>query len=692
MPRSGLRAYFEKIFTAESFGTLIGRLVRFLLYFLLRFFEFSGIFFSILVTIGFFLLMLLPQAKQMYSNVLEHSNFGGLLVMFVCFAFFHFFVLLTTIYNRGLSENDLNVFFGALFVLPMILIGVYSITLALKFENWFAYYSHAIILVLFMGLCFWINQVLVALSDNQRRNASLIRSISLFIIAMDIALGVAVLNKDIYSSLFYNAPSLTIVIYVFYAISIRGFFFYIWLFLVERVMSRMRLLQMKSNQKFLVELGQLIYFTIVLGLIISSAIWMYRPRSTEKAVQKNSIITRPLQSPLSSVSEYDYAFLHKISKDTVSTPIYLMAGQGGGSRAAATISQIMYRLDQDPTLHFYDRIYAISAISGSTTGAAQYLVQKEHALTHPDFIFSNQTDKLYSYDFVSPTFYNLLFKNTINNLLWFSMPFRFDRNQELAYDEAYNLERLTLGQDYLITRDQNDPDYEILPYWYTPINEYYVGSSSADRVRHPMLISNSYDVMSHTPIVAAPFQMKNLVEESIDITSLLAEEQRTLSIGTSVGISQYFPMINDLGYYQTEDRLYSFYDGGIYDNLALESTEKIYNHLRRLLDDNGLEEKPIKILAIKNLNIYKLFPPPLNEAEALTSGTVSSILYAHQQQDEKDLISALQSPHDDYISFDCFLPEDKKDITLSRWLTADELKTIERLTSQEIEKNRGRLD
>lgn len=691
MPIYRPKLSFDNLLESDSISTLFQRLVRFLLHFVLRFFELSGILLSILITVGFFVIMLLPQAKQLYSDILEHSNFGGLLVMFFCFAFFHFFVLLTTIYNRGFTENDLNVSFGGLFVLPMIFIGIYSITMALRFEDWFAYYSHAIIFILFLGVCWFIHRYLEMLNDNQKRNRSLMGSLWVFVLLVDIVLGLMVLNKDLYSNWFSKAASITIVIYIFYAISIRAFFFYIWLVFVENVMSRMRLLKIKSSQKNLVEFGQLLYFGFILFVMIGSAIALYRPRSLDHAIAKNGIITKPLDRAFLPLSDYDEMFLKKIKNQPANAPVYLITGQGGGSRAAATMTHILYKLDHEADLDFYNRIYAISAISGSTTGAAQYMVQKEHQRQDPDFDFQNLTERLFSYNYVSPAMYQLLFRNSLNNLLWFKMPFRFDRNQELAYDEAYNLEKLLHENPQKVRRDQNENLTDSTAYWYRPFNYYYSGESDLDMVRNPLLLSNSYDMLSHQRVIASPFLLDEKIPRTIDINRVLYQKEKILSLGTAVGISQYFPIINDLGFYQDDENLISLYDGGIYDNASFEMTQIMYNRLRNLLNKNGLSDKPIVVLSVKNLNIYKRLPIPLNAVEAFGSGAISSILYSHQQMDENNLRTIIEQNRDEFVSFDCFLPQVEKDITLSRWLTADELHKIDQLTSREILRNVGFL-
>jgi hypothetical protein len=118
-------------------------------------------------------------------------------------------------------------------------------------------------------------------------------------------------------------------------------------------------------------------------------------------------------------------------------PVFLVAAEGGGIRAAYWTATVLGALNEGNTREFGHRLFAVSGVSGGTLGAAVYAALR-HEFPEGDLNLRRTGQAVLSHDFLSPTVAKLV---TGDFLQWFwPLPVAaFDRSTaiEAAFTRAY---------------------------------------------------------------------------------------------------------------------------------------------------------------------------------------------------------------------------------------------------------------
>ena len=270
---------------------------------------------------------------------------------------------------------------------------------------------------------------------------------------------------------------------------------------------------------------------------------------------------------------------------TDSTPIFLISGQGGGSRAGCTFFTSMALLDS----LIDGNTLLITTVSGSSNGAGFYLSAKNNfsstslsssLMAYNDTIKLRMMDSiLYHKDYVSASLFNLLFTDFIRSVFWAKKNDKsrnvFLMNQEKESFEALGKE-LKFGPNYLL-----DSSWSSI---------YEQGNTSL-----PLFLPMTYNIELGIKAISSPvFLPDSTMHAFYPILDSLPPDE-DLQINRSILISQMFPLISASASIDS----FHYMDGGVYDNLAFETLFDIYTCVARMRDSMAVN-RPIALISIAN--------------------------------------------------------------------------------------------
>lgn len=380
-------------------------------------------------------------------------------------------------------------------------------------------------------------------------------------------------------------------------------------------------------------------------------------------------------------------------KEPGNRPIILVLGQGGGSRAGATMFDALSGLD---SAGYSKNILAIISISGSSNGAGFYLntkfngVQKDSIIqirknkrAKDSSIVISKTQILYHYDYVTPSLFKMLYTDFVFSEFPELKIFknRKDRNKQLMYAEA--------ERSKIITERNTNTLLEAT--W----SRMYPDSGSNNL---PLFFPVTYNVSRGSKAVSSPYSFNIPVSSPATYYSLydsLAKTGRELTLGQSIALSEMFPFISASATIKTDSGTYeNFMDGGVYDNMAYEVAHDIYNAVARARDTLA-PLRPVILIAVQNGQIYTdpkfLFK---SDAGAVVTSASNSIfktnVISHEEALKKDLKGKDMLFHVYSYRKTGNYKEDST-VVMSRFLTRGEIKSIDRNVKAGIEKLKGSL-
>lgn len=265
-------------------------------------------------------------------------------------------------------------------------------------------------------------------------------------------------------------------------------------------------------------------------------------------------------------TEYRNAFV----KGGRKYPVYVVAAEGGGMTAANHVALVMARLfDRCPDLGHH--VFAISAVSGGSLGAAMFVGVKDHidklspprngkagcniSSQQPTATYEQPLMEIMRTDFLAPTAASGLFPDFVQRFLPFSIP-PFDRSRALekSFETAWTR---TMGS-------KSNPLRE-------PFRQHWNPTGQA-----PMLLLNTTGVSSGSRLVIAPYGPL-LPDLDLKVDAPLS---------TAVGLSARFPFVLPAGalpkgiLLAVEDRIT---DGGVFENSGVETALDVIARLQTLL-------------------------------------------------------------------------------------------------------------
>lgn len=273
-------------------------------------------------------------------------------------------------------------------------------------------------------------------------------------------------------------------------------------------------------------------------------------------------------------------------------PVYVVAAEGGGLYAAYHVGKFLARM-QDLCPNFSQHLFAISAVSGGSLGAAMFSAlarddakNEEHVPCRSlqrDGRFERRVDRLLRHDFLSHVATATLFQDFVQRFVPVPIyPLDRARKLEASFEAAWA---------------------STLPRRPNRMTESLMGSCGANaqdciQGATPALVLNLTQIETGMQLALSPFNLNETgppQTKSGKIYDALAVADIDMPLSTAVGLSARFPWITPSGWYQfpigksdEPVRTYRFADGGYAEGSGAGTGYKIAQLLAERIKANNV--------------------------------------------------------------------------------------------------------
>ncbi|WP_128548620.1 patatin-like phospholipase family protein [Larkinella soli] len=319
----------------------------------------------------------------------------------------------------------------------------------------------------------------------------------------------------------------------------------------------------------------------LLGFVVVFALLVY---ALGINIRRREIRTLPEAGPLTRPSDSTYVdrWLIDRSRDAgPDIPVFIVAAEGGGSRAAQWTAGVLARLDADLP-GFRRHLLAISGVSGGSVGAGFYASWLYNYPQQKNI--RSALDSLTSADFLSGLIGAFCYPDPITS-------FVPGLNQSPLFDRARWLEDRFADHFYYKTGKLT------LTEGFTRL--------AAGHPDLPLLLLNSTVVETGKKAILSPIAMdSSFFYGSRDV---LGEVGKDIPLMTAMSLSARFPVVTPAGtvYGPNRDRLsYRLVDGGYFENTGMQTAYQMLQLVvkrREMLNGrlNGKQVRPM-IIFIEN--------------------------------------------------------------------------------------------
>lgn len=312
---------------------------------------------------------------------------------------------------------------------------------------------------------------------------------------------------------------------------------------------------------------------VLVALTLFSSLNTHRIRKTHDSGNYVSITQR------TTLTGYFDDWYHK-NRDAIKDTIYLISGQGGGSRAAAWFFMNMAEKEKlDP--EFFKKVFSISTVSGSSVGAHMYIGAKYY--NKPvDFIDTTVSKVLFARNYLSSNFFGLLLGDGIDGVI----------DKIFGSDKGFPKDRNYYFQKEEMKAFEKAFDIDTAHFFEQDYFHIYQDTSR----KFPLFFINTAIVDKGTRGVFSPVKLEG-VSLARDLYKEFKNEDCNggfnIPITTCVNQSEAFPLVSA---YNFMDNVGRFIDGGLYENTGCATTLEIYQILRAHL--NSSQDSTVKQLKI----------------------------------------------------------------------------------------------
>jgi hypothetical protein len=397
--------------------------------------------------------------------------------------------------------------------------------------------------------------------------------------------------------------------------------------------------------------GLIFLILVIINLYFFSSANSHRIRIIN--AKKTDYIAATVRPTLTNYFEDWFRDRHINNDDSV---VYLISGQGGGSRAAVWFFMNMADLNNRYP-DFFRKVFSMSTVSGSTTGANMYLAaQFKNIKLDSDSIIRDASCSLYGRNYMSSSFFGLLLGDFIESRTDMFEEFPRDRNYHLQKEElaAFNETFKQDGKDFF-EKDFFSPYLNTSRHW-------------------PLFFINSTIVNFGTRGVFSPVQMNGF---SIARDLYGEFKNNTCNTGDNIPMvacvnqSQAFPILSAYNYIDCVGRLG---DGGISENSGCATTLEIYQRLRQYCDST---KKHVRIICLNITNSNLGSNKKVSYKRASIFNTVNAAVHSPFDGNEtyayKNLERQVNFLHNNDTVINCTLDTS---ITLSRTLSKESVKRM----------------
>lgn len=351
------------------------------------------------------------------------------------------------------------------------------------------------------------------------------------------------------------------------------------------------------------------------------------------------------------LDEYFYKWVINRQEDIEKSnnyPVYIVAGEGGGSRAAFWTNTVLSKLHDETNKEFTEHLFAVSSVSGSSFGAAAHIAFLDKLKTYPN-LEAQRIERIeaFAQNYLSSSIASLLGKDfwitciPYINRLWNVR----DRAKRLESEWSCYVEQ-SFGDDAMnINAKVLDKDY--LSFW----------KDSSYSI--PLYFPNTTRVEDGKRGIISPVIIGDECIDAIDVIKNLPKN-KSIKMSTAALLSARFPYINPGG---KISGLGHFVDGGYYENAAAQTVQAIWNTCKKKIanipsKDNTLFQKlEFRIILIFNgENTYNSeLKGQLSNISQLTIpiSSIGNVRSGHTQRSYKLLEREVQnSPKDKVYIFE----------------------------------------
>ncbi|SEL49365.1 hypothetical protein [Parapedobacter koreensis] len=309
---------------------------------------------------------------------------------------------------------------------------------------------------------------------------------------------------------------------------------------------------------------------------------------------------------------FDHWVDARLAESTDTLNVYLISGQGGGSRAAVWFYMAMNYLDSlesTPSRRFADHVFSISTVSGSTSGAAMYLADQYLNIPFRPTAVVPRMKTIYARNYLSSSFWGVLIGDGFEGIKHEVFGRLFGTRKVFPKDRNYYFQKEEI-KGYTVATPERDT-HEIDEFFKGDYLASYVIQStgrqemqSDDSITfgtdRPLFFINSAIVETGERGVFAPVDLASF-SLGTDLYGLFKAHNEGYSIPliACVNQSQAFPVINAYNYLDGAGRLI---DGGIYENSGTATTLEIYETLRRHVEARQDTSPVIRFVCINIVN------------------------------------------------------------------------------------------
>lgn len=323
-------------------------------------------------------------------------------------------------------------------------------------------------------------------------------------------------------------------------------------------------------------------------------------------------------------------------------PIFLMAIQGGGSRAGYWTSQLLNRLNLETGGRFRRHLFAATSASGGSSGFGATLAMWRFLEDNPDLSEAEKTKiqegfarSMYARNYLSGAFYQIFVGEIGARIMWFFNKKRNNRNftqrtdEAVAFGEAIQQGLESVGPQprrsffkdirmrvgTFFKRGDKDPvaksgNREIPNYPIRPYLSYWYRDDRTPDARLPLYFPITLNIQTGRAGFSSPVKMnRNVFIDAIDIVAESEKEQdpqkgwQSLSLVGASQFSQLFPMMNAYTYIPGVG---NFIDGGLFENHGFTLMCRLYDWLQKkvkTLDASVKDRVDLQLVFVVNGNI-----------------------------------------------------------------------------------------
>jgi hypothetical protein len=277
-----------------------------------------------------------------------------------------------------------------------------------------------------------------------------------------------------------------------------------------------------------------------------------------------------------------YALAEKNDGAGVVHPLYVVATEGGGIRAAYWTATVLGGL-QDANPGFASHLFAISGVSGGSLGAVVF----DALLAEPSpapFKFKDKADDILGQDFLSPALASMLYPDFVQRFLPFPVPY-FDRGRalELGWERGW---RDTM-------KGNNRLAGSFVDLWTTGAREWM-----------PALFLNGTSVEKGHRIITTNLRLTNVFLDAEDAADTLAEHGLpatkaacNIPLSTAADMSARFTYVSPAGRFPGGSHVV---DGGYFENSGATTALEIVTRIKDVCRFANIANVSVKVIMISN--------------------------------------------------------------------------------------------